>query len=375
MNSQRKRTLKSMPDATAEKTRTTRYPDIVDHLRREIQQLNAKPGSRLASFVELQNRFGTTPNTVNRALSELAREGLIERARGRGIFVADRSARTSPLTVGFISSYRSEQASTYWTHLVAGMAHGAETSEIGLRVVFGFEPSDVKMIDGILLHAGNDVDNANKHLPPGFPRVLMMTQSENVPSVVVDDYDAGWQATRHLTDLGHRRIACMMYPGSMAGLRRIAGYLAALRQAGIEAEDTWIHYLGEGVGPNSHAVHNGLWLLGRETMRAWLATRWSKDRFTALVVQNDLFAIGVLDALRDGGLSVPDDVSLVSFDSLEECERVKPRLTSVAIPVERVGEAAVDLLARRLRGEADVETFLMLPTEICVRDSTAASKA
>src|SRR5690606_19753497 len=120
---------------------------------------------------------------------------------------------------------------------------------------------------------------------------------------------------------------------------RREGYRAALCEAGIEPRHEWERLLwnwGEFV------------LRGRRGMKDWFADGFSKTGITALLVQNDRAAIGAIQALQQAGLRVPHDVSVVGFDSTDECELSSPRLTSVHVPLAEIGNAAVEMLMQQI---------------------------
>jgi len=111
-------------------------------------------------------------------------------------------------------------------------------------------------------------------------------------------------------------------------------------------------------------------------MSAWLrdesANGWQKINCTALLCHNDETTMGALQALREAGLRVPDDVSVVGFDGLEIGEYSHPRLTTVEMPLREIGAAAVAMLLRQIEADEVTEEHQILSTQLRVRESTAA---
>ncbi|WP_082659994.1 LacI family DNA-binding transcriptional regulator, partial [Cellulomonas sp. B6] len=156
------------------------------------------------------------------------------------------------------------------------------------------------------------------------PVLLVNREGAGLPSVVVDNSDGVRQAVRHLHALGHRRLAYAGGPaGSWSDARRRDG-LAAL-DLGVEVVDLGAHapVFAGGVAAADLALASGA---------------------TAVLAHNDLMALGVLDRLRARGVRVPQDVSVVGFDDAPVATLVAPALTTVAVPLARLGRTAVDLL-------------------------------
>lgn len=178
------------------------------------------------------------------------------------------------------------------------------------------------------------------------PVLLVNREGADLPSVVVDNRDGVRQAVRHLHALGHRRVAYAGGPtGSWSDARRRDG-LAAL-DVDVEVVDLGAHapVFAGGVGAADLALASGA---------------------TAVLTHNDLMALGVLDRLRARGVRVPQDLSVVGFDDAPVATLVTPALTTVAVPLARLGRTAVDLL---LAPQDDVP-HAVLPVELVVRGTT-----
>jgi DNA-binding LacI/PurR family transcriptional regulator len=147
--------------------------------------------------------------------------------------------------------------------------------------------------------------------------------------------------------------------------RRLAGYHAALHEAGIAPNPKWIRHLTTGQGQEA------LRIVARLDMAKWLSKNWRHNGVTAILAQNDEFAIGIMDAIQEAGLRVPDDISVIGFDGTEESERAKPPLTTIVVPLEKIGATAMELLLRQMREEHIEANVITLPARLQVRASTA----
>jgi LacI family transcriptional regulator, galactose operon repressor len=193
----------------------------------------------------------------------------------------------------------------------------------------------------------------------GFPIVIQGHQPGlEAPSVDVDNFASARVAVDHLIQLGHRRIACITNAPLIytAASDRLAGYQAALAEAGLAADDELV---AEGAFDAAS---------GHRAMAAILA----RTRFEAVFIASDVVALGALAALRDAGLRVPDDVSVIGFDDIPLALFFDPPLTTVHLPARELGVAAGTALLERVAGRP-VPDRTLLPTELIVRASTAPS--
>ena len=170
-----------------------------------------------------------------------------------------------------------------------------------------------------------------------------------------DNDDGGYQATRHLLDLGHERIA---FIGSTSRrspemAARHAGYLRALTESGVEQNEKLLF-----AATNSQN-------LGYQAAQQLLA---SGETFDAIFAVTDLVAIGAIRALQEAGLSIPDDVSIVGFDDMPLASYVSPALTTVQQNAQIGAEGLVQGIVGLIEGKP-VESTLMAP-KLIVRDST-----
>jgi DNA-binding LacI/PurR family transcriptional regulator len=166
-----------------------------------------------------------------------------------------------------------------------------------------------------------------------------------------------YEATTHLLERGHRRIALVTGPSEHLYARaRIAGYRSAMAAAGIDVAPEMVR----------HGKYNRA--SGAEQVRALLEL---PDRPTALFICSDHMAIGGYEALAGAGLRVPADVSVVGFDDLPEARWVSPALTTVRQPLKEMGGSALRTLVRLLNGDEFESRRVELATTLVVRDSTA----
>jgi LacI family transcriptional regulator len=197
-------------------------------------------------------------------------------------------------------------------------------------------------------------------------------QHRNVPVVIIDrqapgarvdcvrgqSEAGGHDLTALLLDMGHRDIAVLTGPASVSTASdRAAGYERAWRERGLTPRADAISH-GHFTVPSGYAmteqVLNGSW------------------RPSALIAGNNFIAIGAYRALRDAGLTVPDDMSLVTFDNVPDNLVLEPFLTVAAQPAYEMGQVATKVLLERLAGSGPADCVdIQLPNTIIVRGSSA----
>lgn len=218
-----------------------------------------------------------------------------------------------------------------------------------------------KHIDGMILLTPRLDDMALQRLEEeDINAVLLGTLKDtNLYSVDVDNRSASAEATQHLIDLGHQQIAFISpAPRSYtASEDRLRGYMDAMAQGNLPVDRDLIHYAD--FSPES----------GYNVARQLLDA--GKD-FSAIFVASDNVAFGVLSALREAGLGIPEDVSIVGFDDLPLSRYTDPPLTTLRLPAEALAVAATEMLLDLMRGGKPETRNLVLDTELVIRKSSRA---
>jgi DNA-binding LacI/PurR family transcriptional regulator len=198
----------------------------------------------------------------------------------------------------------------------------------------------------------------------GIPFVVFDPTAElpdDVPFVGATNWSGGRAATRHLIDLGHRRIAMISGPDHVLCCRaRKDGYRAAMEAAGLP------------IDPELMVDADLTCEDGHVAAAALLARR---DRPTAIFAGNDLQALGTYQAAREAGLRIPEDLSVVGFDDLPVVAWVDPPMTTVHQPLIEMAVAATELALALGRGEKAPQIGLEIATKLTVRASTAPPKS
>jgi LacI family transcriptional regulator len=184
---------------------------------------------------------------------------------------------------------------------------------------------------------------------------------EACDTLSIANFDGAHEMVRHLIGLGHRRIAMVRGPArNLDAEQRLQGYHAALREAGL------------GPAPELEVDGDFTEASGYEAVAALLAL---PVRPTATFVGNDHMAVGVISALRDAGVAIPEQMAVAGFDDIAMARFTSPPLTSVRVNTALLGERAVELLLRARRlGNSAPRHHELLPTSLAIRSSCGAPR-
>lgn len=213
-----------------------------------------------------------------------------------------------------------------------------------------------KQVDGVIICSSRAPTAQLQELGQGIPLVLLNRRHVGLPAVLMDSAEGMKQALQHLAAMGHRRLAYLAGPRASWSDRQ--------RRRGLAASAPDLNLAATTLGPFAPTFE-----AGQQAADLVLAAGVS-----AVVAFNDLMALGVISRLTDRGVGVPQQVSVVGFDDIPMASMCTPPLTSVAMPSESAGRAAVDLLLHlldpHLAGAAG-GTQRRLDPQLVVRGSTA----
>ncbi|HZM38400.1 MAG TPA: LacI family DNA-binding transcriptional regulator [Acidimicrobiales bacterium] len=323
-----------------------------------IGDVAAQAGVSIATVSKVINgRYGVAPATLERVqavIDELGYESsLVARSlRSRrtnvlGIVVADIEPFSAELLKGAGAAIRERG---YELIVYSGSGHGKDHSGWERRYISRLGGT---LTDGIILVTPTVVD-----VDDGTPLVAVdpHTGPSSLPSVHSDNLAGAITATRHLLELGHRRIGFLAgRPDLESARQREQGYCRALSDAGLPVDTNLIR-----VGDYELEM-------SQEPARQLLTL---DDRPTAVFAANDLSAMQTMHVARTLGLAIPHDVSVVGFDNIPESALIEPPLTTIDQSIQEMGRRAVELLIAVIEGETGLTQQITLPTRLVVRQST-----
>jgi len=332
---------------------------------------------------DIAKRAGVSKTAVSFAfndpsrLSEATLRGIMDMATELG-YTRDPIARmlstrqTNSLGLLLPQELPRALANPYYAQFMRGIGQICHREGLTLLLVPPLRGSMLKAmpyaaVDGFIV-CGLEIDRGEVEAlrQRGVPFVLVDSETaRGIPSIEIDDQGGARALMEHILRQGHRRIALLPFESGAGGdigayhgplARRMAGYREALATAGLSLDDPRITI--QEVICTRQDAYNAFGAL------------WERaERPTAIVALSDIIAIGVLDAARDMGVRVPEEISVAGFDDQPEACWVRPTLTTVHQPIEAKGRLAAEMLVAALRDE-DRPNQQILHTTLMVREST-----
>ena len=368
---------------------------VYEALREGVSAGKYPGGTWLPAERLLATEFGVDRDTIRNALTRMAKENIIVRERGKRPRVSEERSvdlrsnsrlgdGVRPLRVAVIlpqhPDYRASAA------ILFGMNRGVRELEYPPQlVIFDTYETPRMSVASLEEHALSSVmadrlDGAIFWYQSGAPAVPLILQCEDmgIPIVFIDRQLAGIpcdfvgidneigtaQAIDHLLSLGHRRIAHLTTCEDASTVHdRERGYRSSLERAGITPRAEWLYRLRPGADLDIP-----------EAVESWLSLDQPP---TAVFAMNDVLAHRLVIALEQHGIRIPNQMSVVGFDDLEQYSPRPALLTTVHQPFDSVGKSALNVLMQRLNQESQFQQLrqhIFLPTSLVVRTTTDAPR-
>lgn len=306
--------------------------------------VNAKTRHRVLEVIEQE---GYTPNPAARML-------VTRRSQVIGVMI--------PSVGGFVFD-----DSFYFPTLLHGISEVTNPRDYAMLLWMGVEKSDSgrfsrrvlsnRLMDGLII-ASPETDSPliEQMMQSGVTFVVTERsgyREAEINFVTIDNVQAGQTAVEHLIGLGRRRIATITgHLNNVDAFDRLQGYRLALESADLPYDE--------------NLIRNGRFLLegGYEAMMSLLDCQPD-----AVFIQTDQMALGALQALRQAGIRIPEDIAIVGFDDLPSARNSIPMLTTVRQPVQQKGFLAAGLLIDLIEARVSTPQHIMLPTELVIRET------
>lgn len=263
--------------------------------------------------------------------------------------------------------------SSFYSTILSSIEETASLNDYNLLVCNIIEDTDKELkylnvfkemrVDGIIImheKLNDDIRNFIHKLDIPIIFSSVRPVDHKFISVIIDDYEAAYEATKYLIELGHERIAFI--GGDMrditSGQNRYVGYRNALKDQRVRIVNDYIRF-------GDYKTHSGY-----NMMKELLAC---EPRPTALFAVSDDMAVGAMNCIHDHGLKVPDDISIIGFDGSQLTELVRPRLTSMEQPIQDMGKITVNTLIDFISDPASSpREDLIMGHKLVLRDSCRA---
>jgi len=364
------------------------YERLRGALNDQISDGTLKAGEALPSERDIQQILGVSRSTVRQAIGLLIEDGLLQLVPGAGTFILEHSKllANKPDTHSRIIGVLAEASSFYLYYAQLASAFNHRLRQAGYHVDLALHNNDpddfARLVDSFLEIGATavainppswfDVTHAIRQLQMADIKVVLIgrrMESPDTDYVGTDNRLLGYQAARHLIDLGHTRIIHISTPKYTSAQDRAEGYVRAMLEAGLSP-----HIHPRLMEPYMDSIpvpaHLAEFMEHADPSQVWMDI--VKQDITAAFCFNDETTIWLQKGLRQFNLEVPKDISLVGVDNLPFVFDVP--LTTFALPGEEIGNQAADILLRRLNDENFPIQRIEIPAGFIQGLSTALPK-
>lgn len=231
------------------------------------------------------------------------------------------------------------------------------SKDIGNKDFSYLKHCQFRSIDGVII-VQSDYHNeqVQELLNSEIPCILIDMESEQAGTVCSDNLRGGVEAVDYLYSLGHRKIAHISGgDDTFSGPKRKEGYIQGLKKYDLQVKADWI------VDGRYFTYEDGY-----EAMKRLLKV---EERPTAVFVAGDYLALGAIQAIKDHGLRVPEDISIIGFDDIDLARFVTPKLTTIRQNTNLIGSKAADILIQAIDHGQKASGTTIISTEVVVRES------
>ena len=338
--------------------------------------------SQSLTLEEIAKQAGVSRSTVSRVINEHPNVSDDVRERVRGIVQVTgyrphpaarslASRKTNVIGLVIPRSTHTFFSDPYFPQLTQGVAESCNQHDYILSL-FLFKTEDDErrliprisrkgLVDGLIIQSTHLGDKFIPQLSKGTVPFLVVGRPINAPEanyIDVDNVDGAYQAVTHLIQSGRRRIATVTCAlNTSVGLDRLDGYRKALASKDISFDEDLV-------------AEGDFTELG-----GYLATKdLLPEGFDALFVASDTMALGAMRALKEAGLKVPQDISVVGFDDLPPALQTDPPLTTIRQPIRRFGAKAVEALLDIIDNGTGITRQVIMGVELVIRESSLVNE-
>jgi LacI family transcriptional regulator len=335
-------------------------------------------GKAIVRLKDIADKTGFSTNTVSLALRESPRipqptRELIQRAASDLNYLPNYVAKSlvsrETKTIGLVLTDMTNPALTLTAQSIeialAGLGYGtlfATSTNTLADEIRAIELFRSRQVDGMLIYptSPKQIEHIRPLRRANYPVVLLIPDPDGaIDSVAVDDRGGAYKATRHLLEMGHRRIGLIDGFNPMGNRAKRAGFLQALTEAGVDFESAL------SADPNGISA-----VCGYDAMQRLMAG--APARPSAVFAVNDSLAIGALRWCANNHLRVPEDIAIIGFDNIEFAEFASVPLSTINYEVEMVTRIAVERLMQLIAAGDHLPEpqVTLIDPELVIREST-----
>ena len=341
-----------------------KYESLLKKIKADIETGRFAPGERIPSEPRISKETGLSRNTIRQALRELELKGYLYRVQGKGTFVASRPAKKSN-KIALVLYDLHYAAHPFTGEMIKGIGETLAKEDYALEILAtgDFDSLNDELTDNSR-HAGFIVaaqqierEHIAKMILNGIPFVMAKNYVPGlkINSTVFDYEKAGSLAARHLLSLNHSKIALLNAGNTTISTEFTNGVKRAFKESGKELNEKDIFDI-------AFEPDNVLKYIGDLAV------------YSGIITFDDNIAFQVITELKDLGVNVPEDISVVGCNDVRAASGFSPALTTIKLPIGELGRISASKLLSIIKGDPQEENVVLEP-ELVIRNSTTTSGA
>lgn len=292
-------------------------------------------------ILSLANELGYQPNLAARSLRS-------EKTEMIGVIADSTISPFTPVIIHALETYLKQNG---YVCIIINTAFNPEKEKKAVRDLLSRSVDGIVFVESWHQNTNRELDLANKR----YVFVHRLFNSPNKHSVIPDEIYGAQMATKHLVNLGHKRIAYINGPENyFATFLRLQGYKQELEKNNIQVDENLMK-------SGDWGVQSGYDACKQLILQA--------NPPTAIFAANDLMALGALYAAQDNNLVVPDDIAILGYDDREVASLVRPALSTISLPAYEMGETAAKMILALINNEDNYSEEIKIKGELIIRQS------
>lgn len=301
------------------------------------------------------------PETYQKVMDIIEKTGFVPNESARNL----REKKYN--TIGLITPYFEKMfQADFYSQVLTGIFEEIENSKFDFRFIPAREKLNnyefnhliqKNQLAGIIIHSWNIILESFKIIQNiKIPLIVLNEEIKNskINTVFCDNFEGGYQATKYLITMGHKKIAIIQgNPHLYDNKERFRGFMKAMNEHRLNIPDNYIYY-GDYIETKAYECGKKLLLL--------------KNRPTAVFCFNDEMALGFYQAINEFGLQCPNDISCIGYDNSRLSKYITPPLTTISQPMQEISKAATNLLIKNINNSKTKEQ-IYFPTSLIIRNS------
>ncbi len=329
---------------------------VANELKAYVERMQSSTEVKISSERELSQYFNVSRITLRAAIKELVGDGILIQIKGKGTYITPKNTST---TLHLMCSPQIKNTDPFYLDFLSALTNTALRQSVNINIVNPLQldqtSADTPLVIIGLLEDGSLLEK----LIASYRTIIAIQDYSNYNDVITqiyyNDYKIGWEAAKLLVQYGHTNTLLLAGPEKYpSSLQRKQGYLDAMNSFGMV--------------PLVHTEKMN-WAGGYKSGEFLLKELPEQERPTAVFATNDWMAIGFMQNLKENGMQIPKDISIIGCDDIPLADEIIPALTTFQLDVRNLVNELFSLLSNLPMNNTEASRKIILPANLIIRDS------